>query len=159
MDDSKSEKTEEQVVEEITEQVMKKPRRFIIVSSSDNPMPIPSIFDVSEQPNRDNTEEWEKWRKNVNIQKAWSSKFPFLQEHYESIPVDHRIEAWRNRVEDSETINVRSTTHTEDIFEEDENIGNDIKGLFKEDSDIFDKDPNIGEDIKKLFEEPVDGNK
>lgn len=39
-----------------------------------------------------------------------------------------------------------------DIFEDDENIGKDIKKLF-EVEDVFEDDENIGKDIEKLFDE------
>ena len=88
-----------------------------------------------------------------HTQKAWAYKFPFLAEHYECIPVNQRVNAWRNRINNSE--NVRYFTDNDpNVFEWDPNIGEDIRNLFSPDKeDIFDDDPNLGSEIEKLFRE------
>lgn len=61
-------------------------------------------------------------------------------------------------MENGKTINSKPITRLGDIFEEDNNIGKDIRDLFDQDkNDIFDNDPYIGEDINKIFEEPKNG--
>ena len=65
---------------------------------------------------------------NTLIQKAWAYKFPFLAEHCECIPVNQRVNAWRNRINNSE--NVRYFTDIDpNVFEWDPNIGEDIRNL------------------------------
>lgn len=146
---------EEEIVEEILQDLKKHNKRILIVKSSDHPMPLPSWTEVSEKPINGKKEDLEDWKKNVSIQKAWVSKFPFLSEHYDCIPINQRINAWRNRLEESENVNNHKSKH-KDVLETDPDIGNDINGLFKEKKDIFEDDTNIGEDIAKLFEEKSD---
>jgi urease accessory protein UreF len=125
---------------------------IIVVTSTDNPLPLPSWHEVVEKPITDDPKELEKWQRNALIQKAWASKFPFLNEHYECILVNQRINAWRDRLENSKSVFKWSETN-QDIFDQDPNIGKDIRNLFddKDRKDIFDDDPNIGADISKLF--------
>ncbi len=127
---------------------------IIVVTPTDHPLPLPSWHEVEKRPLTDDPIEWEKWRRNVLIQKAWTSKFPFLAEHYECIPVNQRVNAWRNRIEKGE--NVRDFTITDqDIFEQDPNIGEDIRNLYSSEDrkDIFYDDPYIGTDIERLFKD------
>ena len=146
-------KSEEEVVGNIFKEnqgIRKKV--LIVVSSTDTPMALPSWHEVAEKPKTDNPPEWEKWGRNTFRQKAWASKFPFLAEHYESIPVNERINAWHNRVENSESVFKYSETN-KDIFDNDPEVGEDIRNLFKDRKDIFHDDPDIGENIKRMFED------
>jgi hypothetical protein len=47
----------------------------------------------------------------------------------------------------------KSDNDSKDIFDNDKNIGKDIRTLFKPSKDIFDDDKNIGKDLTSLFEE------
>ena len=145
--------SEKEMVKQLIDNINSNRKKVIIVTEpTDNPLPLPSWYEVEARPKNDDPKEWEKWRRNVLIQKAWTSKFPFLVEHYERIPVNQRINAWRNRIENSE--NVRYFREPiQDIFEQDPNIGEDLRDLFSSEDkkDIFDDDPYIGTDIEKLF--------
>lgn len=120
--------SEEEMVKELIEKNNSTRKKVImVVAPTNNPLPLPSWHEVEARPQNDDPLEWYKWRKNVLIQKAWTSKFPFLLEHYECIPVNQWVNAWRNRIE-----NVRDYREPiEDIFDDDPYIGTDIERLFK----------------------------
>lgn len=120
--------SEEEMVKELIEKNNSTRKKVImVVAPTNNPLPLPSWHEVEARPQNDDPLEWYKWRKNVLIQKAWTSKFPFLLEHYEWIPVNQWVNAWRNRIE-----NVRDYREPiEDIFDDDPYIGTDIERLFK----------------------------
>lgn len=138
------------VIEEVLRNNAKSPKMIIVVAPSDNPLPLPSWNKVETRPKSDDPKEWEKWGRNTLIQKAWASKFPFLAEHCDCIPVNQRINGWRNRIENSESVQ-KYQEPNQDIFEQDSLIGEDIRDLFNNRKDIFEDDPYIGEDLEKLF--------
>ena len=140
---------------------------IIVVAPTNNPLPLSSWLEVEAKPKNDDPKEWEKWGRNTLIQKAWPSKFPFLAEHYDCIPVNQRVNGWRNRVENSESV-FKFKEADQDIFEKDLYIGEDIRNLFNNRNrnrkdifvddpyigeDLVVDDPYIGEDLEKLFKE------
>jgi hypothetical protein len=100
--------------------------------------------------------------KNVRIQKAWASIYPFLGERYGQISLSQKIDAWSEGISDNSPLdshpeakglqNLKGKT-TKDIFDEG-NLG--LNRLFKEsdkdkDSNLLDsKDEDLG--LNKLFD-------
>ena len=53
------------------------------VLEGENPLPLPNWFEVPKQP--ETREELETWKKDNIVRKYWTTKYPFLAEHYEEI--------------------------------------------------------------------------
>lgn len=73
------------------------PRPVLITTrmAGDTIMPLPSWHIVSKEPSKDDMDAWLEWKKNVESQKVWAKKFPFLTEHYEQITLSQeRVAKW-----------------------------------------------------------------
>jgi group I intron endonuclease len=77
-----------------------KPKQLVIITNrveGNTPPPLPRFGVVSEEPSVNDTEAHNKWKKEVAIQKAWASKYPFFAEHYTQVAVSDSQaanEAW-----------------------------------------------------------------
>lgn len=123
-----------------------KPRKVVIITKpSDTPLPLPSWYHVAEEPSRyDDEQAYQEWRHNVNIQKAWTRKFPFLSDHYQQIDLNQRINDWTSGLQKVNN-EIKSETN---IFETDENLH--LDKLFKEETNLLEKDEDLF--LDKLFD-------
>lgn len=73
-------------IENLIEHTDKAKRVIVVQPAGEVPQALPSWHEIAKEPNKiDNPEEWEKWYKNVQIQKSWVSRYPFLNEEYVKI--------------------------------------------------------------------------
>lgn len=84
------------------------------------------------EPSVDDIEGRAELSKNVAIQKALVSKFPFVAEHHEQISLDEKINKWTAALQ-----KVDNTPKPEsNMFETDEDLN--LNKLFKENTDLLD---------------------
>lgn len=124
-----------------------KSRKVVIITKpTDTPLPMPSWHHVAEEPSKyDDEQAYQEWRFNVNIQKAWARKLPFLNDQYEQIDLNKRILDWTAGLQKTNN-EIKEETN---IFETDENPH--LDKLFKEETDMLEKDEDLC--LDKLFDE------
>ena len=130
----------------------------VVISTipTDSPLALPSWHEVSKEPSKDDMIAWNKWNNNVQTQKAWAKKFPFLTEHYEQIKfTKDNIIKWAEHLQsvDNDIEKVKIVKNNESWMEETDTFNLDT--LFTEstcntdwmeETDTFDLDTLFGED-------------
>ena len=122
---------------------------FIISSKpeGDGPLPLPSWHVVEPKPDSSEPEKVLQWTKNLAVQRYWTSKFPFLNEHYEQLTLEKKINDW--------TIGIQITNNVlepdVDVFDTYTNGNLGLEKLFKEETNMLSTNEDLN--IKELFKE------
>ena len=127
-----------------------KSRKVVIITNpvkeGENPLALPSWNEVPTQPL--DPEELKTWHKDNAVRKFWTSKFPFLSEHYDQVKLSSKELI-------QETSLIQKTDNSIDEYEEYEGI----TSLFEEakpkriktNSDLLDQEEETG--LSDLFNE------
>ena len=116
------------------------------VLEDENPLPLPNWFEVPKQP--DTREKVETWEKDNIIRKFWTSKYPFLSEHYDQIKLSSK-ELIQESIELQKTDNKLDQNDLNDKY-----VGlESLELLFGENktTDLLDKDEDLC--LDQLFKE------
>lgn len=116
------------------------------VLEGENPLPLPSWFHVPKQPESD--QELEMWKKDNIARKYWTSKYPFLDLHYQESSFSLGTKDCLTQ-ETKDLKENQATYHKTDNVEE-QYVGlESLKALFKENKDLL--DGNEDACLDKLF--------